>query len=135
MFILWCYEPASQRRGMDLRKLHITNFYPRSIGHSLPQTVDYNYQHIAYTIQGLETSHDPAKDTCQEIGLFNGYGLGQTHTKQTCFSSHALAEALVEDWFRQKLQVMDLPTALCYWNLGLKINNCQYERNYYGITK
>ena len=78
---------------------------------------------------------DPAKDTCQEIGLFNGYGLGQTHTKQTCFSSHALAEALVEDWFRQKLQVMDLPTALCYWNLGLKINNCQYERNYYGITK
>ena len=98
----------------------------------LPKENGYDYASIVNRIYFLESDYGQ-EDRCQKIGLHNGYGLAESATKETCFSSHALAEQLTENWFKRELQTMSLSSAVCYYNTGIIENDCPYYQKYLTI--
>jgi uncharacterized protein (DUF1697 family) len=68
-------------------------------------------------------------DSCHKIGKENGFGYGIYKGKHTCFDSHEEVTAKVEEWFRKKLKVYDLRSAVCIYNTG-KTAPCPYYQKF-----
>lgn len=68
------------------------------------------------------------------MGKWNGYGMGQTHTKRTCFNSQEEVRQKVENWIKDKIdQGWEVGTITCYYNTGIKQNDCEYYKKYLTI--
>lgn len=85
----------------------------------------HDIQLIVSRVYRLESSGGK-NDSCRAKGTYNGYGFAPG----TCYKTHEIVEAKVTDWFNTKLQTLDLPTALCYYNIGYKVSDCTYYQNY-----
>lgn len=96
------------------------------ISHSETLSLDQ----IADRIAVLETSNGK-NDKCKRERLgYNSYGYGQQINKYTCFDTDERARNIVKKWFAEKLQVMTLEIALCHYNIGDKVNNCEYVKDF-----
>ena len=85
---------------------------------------------IADRVAILETSSGK-NDKCKREGLgYNSYGYGQQINKYTCFDTDKRAKQVVMNWFASKLTVMSLEVALCHYNIGHKISNCDYAKKF-----
>ncbi len=69
-------------------------------------------------------------DGCRAKGLYNGYGYGQSTFTWNCFQSHDEVTAKVSSWFETRIPTMGLSTALCYYNTGHKVTDCDYYQKY-----
>ena len=86
---------------------------------------------IADTIYKLESSNGKNDKKCERIGEHNGYGYGQGANKNFCLASDEEMRALVIDWIKDKQKKgFDTASLVCYYNTGIKTNNCQYYENY-----
>lgn len=96
------------------------------IAHRKPLTLDQ----IADKVAILETSGGK-NDKCKREGLgVNPYGYGQQINRYMCFDTDAHVRKVVKEWFADKLKVMTLDVALCHYNIGTKINNCEYAKKF-----
>lgn len=93
--------------------------------HAKPLTV----AQIADRIQILESSGGKF-DGCRYQGKVNTYGYGQSAFSHQCFQSEKLARMAVMAWFSKNLPVLGLEKSLCFYNQGLKINNCEYAKKF-----
>ena len=110
---------------LHLQRNKRTFFTDWSYSHSLQQKIDYTA--IADRVHDIEGE----QQICKQVGLYNHYGFKYGTDRKTCYSSPEFVKQLVMNWFETKIQTMDLQTALCYYNLGIKINKCTYEQNYF----
>ena len=83
-----------------------------------------------YTLESSNGKHD----SCKSIGKFNGYGFMIHGNTYTCYDSYAEVRGEVEKWFTKHLKDMDLATATCYYNLGVKTNNCSYHDKFLSLN-
>lgn len=69
---------------------------------------------------------------CKAIGKFNEYGLGiPGNGRYICFDTREDNKKAVEEWIKKRLsEGLDERTLLCYYNSGVKTNNCNYIKNY-----
>lgn len=88
-----------------------------------------NITDIADKIRILESSGGK-NDSCLKLGKINGYGFRQNDREHKCFATHTQVRKLVENWIAEKIQILDLPTALCYYNTGYKVKDCEYYQNF-----
>jgi len=73
-------------------------------------------------------------DGCLAKGLINGYGLAQHTSNWMCYNTHEEVRGLVRAWFQKRWDAgFTLPESLCYYNRGLKINDCPYYRKYMSL--
>jgi hypothetical protein len=71
------------------------------------------------------------RDNCQNKGLYNGYGYRQNKFEQICYQSHKEVRTHVENWIKDKAEKgYTLNEILCFYNQGIKTNDCQYAKNY-----
>jgi hypothetical protein len=89
---------------------------------------DKEIKEIVRKIYILESSGGK-HDSCHKIGKENGFGYGIYKGKHTCFDSHEEVTAKVEEWFRKKLKVYDLRSAVCIYNTG-KTAPCAYYQKF-----
>ena len=80
-------------------------------------------------IRRLESSGG-RNDNCQNKGLINGYGYGQSTFVWNCFKSHNIVRGKVQGWFEKRIPEMGLETATCYYNSGHKVKDCPYWQKY-----
>ena len=87
-------------------------------------------QKIVRKIYGLESSFG-RNDDCRLQGKFNGYGFGQNTFTWNCFDSFEIVTGKVEAWVQDKLDKdYTLAETLCFYNLGKKLDSCEYYNNY-----
>jgi hypothetical protein len=104
-----------------------TEIVEKTISASIPQIVD--------GIHLLESSRGKAKvglqAICEAQGKSNEYGYGGMAMKK-CFDSHEEATKHVAWWVARHLDEFDgsVGKTLCYYNLGEKVETCQYYQNY-----
>jgi len=75
-------------------------------------------------------------DSCLAKGLKNGYGFRYNSHEQKCFKDHKEVRTLVERWIEDK-QNRDwtIQELTCYYNTGLRINNCPYYENFKKLAR
>lgn len=92
-----------------------------------------NITDVVRKVYRLESSSGK-NDGCVTKGLgYNGYGYRQNKSEWKCFTSREEVAGYVEWQINKYLKTMDLPTALCYYNSGVKTSNCEYYQNYLKI--
>lgn len=101
--------------------------------------VPYTLDQIADGVYRLESSSGK-NDKCVRKGLgFNGYGWGQSLTKDNCHADRGQVRAKVIDWFDRNLETMTVAQALCYYNLGkpggVLQDDCKYHQDFKDIVK
>src|SRR5579885_1434263 len=65
-------------------------------------------------------------DGCKAQGKFNGFGYAQSKFGYQCFDSLKEVATKVSNWFTEKLQIMTVDQALCYYNTGKHLDTCEY---------
>jgi hypothetical protein len=65
-------------------------------------------------------------DGCKKKGLYNGFGYAQNDHVWLCFESLEEAAMKVSAWFDKHLQTMTVRQALCYYNKGIVMDDCDY---------
>ncbi len=65
-------------------------------------------------------------DDCRNQGLYNGFGYAQHKYGYQCFSSLEEVATKVSKWFDRHLQTMTVRQALCYYNTGEFLDDCNY---------
>lgn len=74
-------------------------------------------------------------DGCRAKGKFNGFGFGQPDSKMekgegACFNTFEEVVQKVDNWFTENLAKMNIKEALCRYNTGSQISNCDYVQRY-----
>lgn len=102
----------------------------------IKKEIVYTVSQIVDAIHILESSGG-VKDGCIAKGKINGFGFAQTGSGKVwnCYKNYAEVRKLVEQWFTDKLEAMDLATATCYYNTGHKVNNCDYWGKFQTVVK
>lgn len=81
-------------------------------------------------IYQLESSSGK-NDSCHSRGLHNGYG----YNTGQCFGSDEEArEASMWQLKRYADRGMDLNTMICYWNMGIVTDSCEYLNKFNSLT-
>lgn len=93
------------------------------------------YRTIISRVYQLESSSG-RNDKCVRKGKgVNGLGYGQRINVDNCYSSFEAVVADVDKWFEKRFaEGMDIPTAICYYNLGKKLSTCDYYQNYLSLN-
>ena len=91
---------------------------------------------LLHKIHGLESTWGRAPSgyhiVCRNKGLWNEYGYGVS--LGICFRDKDHADQVIGDWYRARFNNgMGLSTALCYYNTGYKLNDCDYYRSFLSI--
>jgi hypothetical protein len=70
--------------------------------------------------------------TCREKGMSNeyGYAAGQGF----CFADAATAYQKVYNWFNKNATELGIPQALCKYNNGQPLSDCEYYKDYLSFT-
>lgn len=89
-------------------------------------------QDIVYKVYRLESSAG-VNDGCRAKGLFNGYGYRQNKREWKCFGSHEEVTKYVTDLFAERIPKMGLSTALCYYQSGYKVADCEYYQKFLAL--
>ena len=85
---------------------------------------------MIWKIYALESSRGK-NDSCRNIGQYNGFGYAQSTFTWNCFESFEVVVDKVDNWITQrKEEGLSNAQLLCYYNQGLKLNDCPYFRNY-----
>ncbi len=72
-------------------------------------------------------------DKCVRKGLgYNGYGWGQSLTKDNCYPNRNQVRAKVINWFAERQDEMTVAEMLCGYNLGFKgqHKDCNYYQDF-----
>lgn len=67
---------------------------------------------------------------CNRIGKTNDFGYFKGGNRNYCFNSFEESVQEVDNWLGEQLQRYTLGQALCYYNTGLVLDNCEYYENY-----
>lgn len=99
----------------------------------------YTLDQIADAVYRLESSSGK-NDKCVRKGLgYNGYGWGQSLTKDNCHPNRQAVREKVIGWFDRNLETMTLAEALCYYNQGkpggVLQEDCKYYRDFKEIIE
>ncbi len=90
-------------------------------------SVDTNMERILDTIYSKESSSGKNDQKCEREGGHNGYGYGQGVGRNLCFESDDETRETVRIWVQKRqAEGLDEKTLLCYYNTGVKTNNCSY---------
>jgi len=83
---------------------------------------------VVRRVRILESSNGTAglAVTCKNRGLSNEYG----YNPPKCHNSHEELTTKVKNWFERKLAVMTLNESLCFYNLGIQMNSCDYVNKF-----
>jgi hypothetical protein len=108
-----------------IQKIAVPQAKPKEEGAGL--TAPLPIAEITSKIMQLESSGGVNNySKCEAIGKFNRYGFGiPGDGTYLCFEKDEDTKKVAE-WFEKKLAVMDLETAVCHYNTGLKTNQCNY---------
>ncbi len=87
---------------------------------------------IADKIYTLESSHGK-HDSCNNLGLFNGFGFRQNTSEWMCYSSHEEVRQLVINWLTTHIKDFGIEKALCMYNQGKVESSCTYSENYLSL--
>lgn len=87
---------------------------------------------LIWRVYGLESNFGKL-DNCRKSGMFNGFGFKQHSKNWICYTSFAEVVSDVNDWFTQQLKTKSIPEALCFYNTGNQIKNCDYYQKYLNI--
>jgi hypothetical protein len=101
-----------------------------------PEQPKYSIDQIVDAVHILESSGG-VKDGCIAKGKINGFGFAQHGSRDVwnCYKNYAQVRALVEQWFAEKVPDMGEATALCYYNLGKKVDDCDYYRRFQIVVR
>lgn len=98
-----------------------------------------DFETIAAFIRWRESSNgkptnDPTAlhNKCAKKGMTNEYGYNPQ--AEFCFPNEEAAQAKIISWFESKTETMPLSTALCFYNTGNKLSDCQYYQDYLAFT-
>jgi hypothetical protein len=83
--------------------------------------------HILESSAGRNSNPDALHNRCKGRGESNEYGYGGM-ANQWCYTSPQAAEKRVREWYRQYVAELGEENVYCYYNLGLKTNDCDYYR-------
>jgi len=88
---------------------------------------------IADKIFTLESSRGK-NDGCRDKGLYNGYGYAQSTFMWKCYETRDEVLGHVLSWIQDKLNKgFRTPELLCYYNEGIKKNDCPYYQKYLSL--
>lgn len=79
------------------------------------------YGDLVWKTFGHESSYGK-NDSCRKIGMYNGFGYAEPH----CYASFKEVADKVSAWFAYQLQTKTVKEALCYYNMGEKMQDCEY---------
>lgn len=93
-----------------------------------------DYIHQAESSSGNNTNPNALHNICKSQGKSNEYGYGGM-AKKYCYKDEETARDVVRQWINRKLDLFsgDVGKTLCYYNLGQRVSDCPYARNYYGM--
>jgi len=90
-------------------------------------------EEILRKVRILESSGGK-NDSCLTKGMVNGYGFMQSTFHWRCYKSHEEVKTLVAEWYQDKFKKgYTLEESLCYYNRGIKTNDCEYAKNFIAI--
>lgn len=93
------------------------------------ETKHYEVSEIVDKIFTLESSRG-RQDGCRNQGLYNGYGFRQNTFEHVCYGTQEEVVNLVTNWVTDKRDKgFSTAEIYCYYNLGIKENDCPYYRN------
>lgn len=94
--------------------------------------LSYKHGDILWRIYALESSRGiNGYLYCEKLGMRNDFGFDVAH--KTCFSSLDEELTAVSNWFDVQLQKLTLADSLCYYNVGIKENSCEYAKNFLNL--
>ena len=74
-----------------------------------------------------QESSSGKNDSCRAKGKYNGYGYGQSKFSWLCFDTPEEVRQHVKNWIEDKqAKGFTLEELLCYYNEGIKKNQCTY---------
>ena len=94
----------------------------------------YTNEQLLKVISQLESSSG-RNDKCVRKGLgYNGYGWGQSLTKDNCYQDREQVRAKVNEWLGKRFaEGMSVAQALCYYNQGKPsgklLDDCKYHQD------
>lgn len=92
---------------------------------------EYEYRDLIHKIWVLETSRGEAKQGyhkgCEALGFTNEFGYGVY--QDICFPDFRESVKAVNTWLEYNIAEMGADKAVCYYNIGVKINDCDYVKN------
>lgn len=92
---------------------------------------------IHHLESGRGTNNNPnaLHNICKAQGKSNEYGYGGMRLK-ICFEDEKTAKARVTLWVVEHLEKFEgnVAMTMCYYNLGQKVNDCEYYQNYLKIN-
>lgn len=130
--VVGCLVYLSVLIGKDLFTAKVSAWFTPnySVVQVYPPEAEMDYEELADKIFQLESSSG-RNDGCKKQGLVNGYGYRQNTRSFKCYDNQVEVRNIVIGWFRNHLENgMDIATALCYYNTGHKVNDCNYYKNY-----
>ncbi len=70
---------------------------------------------------------------CQNLGMINEVGYGALNG--FCFKDEEEQNQTLKNWFTKRLEVekLTLEESLCFYNIGLKVKDCQYVKNFFSL--
>ena len=86
---------------------------------------------LVWKIYGLESSYG-RNDGCKREGRgYNGFGFGWNNGQKPCYPTFDAVVAEVHAWVESmQKQGYNIPTMLCYYNVGKLVKNCGYYQLY-----
>ena len=95
-----------------------------------PQVSPYanlaNYVHFAESTNGKNPKGHHIY--CRNLGLWNEVGYDPQH--KFCFDNAEEGFAAVSKWFEKYMPKLGLSKALCYYNTGNELSDCEYYQDY-----
>lgn len=97
-----------------------------------PDDIKLLAQFVRFRESGSGTAPSGHHIACAGRGMTNEYGYDPQD--DFCFPDQQTAEATVEKWFSEHLEKMSLAQALCTYNTGQALTDCQYYQDYLSYT-
>ncbi|HZE87075.1 MAG TPA: hypothetical protein VE090_02595 [Methylomirabilota bacterium] len=125
MFILSTNQPVEKKVTTPLvEKLSITpTATPTPTDEQMIKALPHG--DLVWKTYGHESTFGK-NDACKNQGLYNGFGYAQSSSGYQCFSSLREVATKVSDWFISHLQTMTVRQALCFYNTGKFMDECDY---------
>lgn len=82
------------------------------------------YGHLLWQVYGHESTWGKY-DGCKGRG-FNGFGFGWDGSHYPCYSSVREVARMVSDWFVKYTKSLTFKQALCLYNTGTVMDDCEY---------
>lgn len=70
---------------------------------------------------------------CESLGKSNEFGYFSGGNKHFCFNNFEDSVKEVTSWYETQLTQMPLDVALCYYNTGIMMAECEYSQNFHKL--